>query len=391
MKRHGDHNKSLPLRNRGWIDWIKSQGARRRRYSGGMATHGKKLMTEELMTEGEANDRSNFSGKAVLLTGCTNGIGAAALDELVSLSEETRPSKMILLNRNPELSRQKAELVRQKGIEVSVYIADLSKPEDTLRVIKEIVAGEPELDIAILNAGFWKCLTTNERVVQEDNLEFHYAVNYLQQVLLAEGLAPLMCATAKKKASGDKESRIVVVGSFTAFDISKGELSLDLLRAPEGKHGATMPNDFCYSQSKLAQHVWTKAIVEDQGGIADNVTVNIVCPGGVETNNEVIHLLKRKTGCLYPFIASYVLGQRQPVEGCKPLLCCGGSKVFKNVSGKHLTFGTGGKLVYNAPCDPEFFPQSKWKVCPSIIDKDLRQCLLKDTAEVIQKMKDTYK
>ena len=82
-------------------------------------------------------------------------------------------------------------------------------------------------------------------------------------------------------------------------------------------------------RSAAWQHVWTKAIVEDQGGIADNVTVNIVCPGGGETNNEVIHLLKRKTGCLYPFIASYVLGQRQPVEGCKPSLCCGGSKVFK--------------------------------------------------------------
>lgn len=343
---------------------------------------------KKLMSQEEAEDSSNFEGKTVLITGCTHGIGDAAFYQLMI---HRKVKKIILVNRNRELSGDRAQMVRDddSAMEVSEYFADLSRPAEVLRVVKEIVAAEPELDVALLNAGYWKCVSDVERVTQEDGLEFHYAVNYLQQVLLAEGLAPLMSDTARKTPGG--ESRIVIVGSFTAFDIAKGKLDMDLLRAPEGRHEDGFPNGFCYSQSKLAQHVWTKAIVEDQGGLADNVTVNIVCPGGVETNNEVIHLLKKKTGCMYGCIAGWILGQRPPTEGCKTLLCAGGSKALDKVSGKHLTFGTGGKLVYNGPCDAEFFPQSKWAECPSVADKELRLSLLKDTAEVVQQMKDKYK
>ena len=63
------------------------------------------------------------------------------------------PRKLILLNRNKE--RSLSEQVRNKGMEVSTYIADLSKPKEVLNIIASILKSEPVIDIALLNAGAW--------------------------------------------------------------------------------------------------------------------------------------------------------------------------------------------------------------------------------------------
>ena len=333
---------------------------------------------KQKLAEAQAFDRSNFFSKVVFVTGCTNGIGRAAVQELMSLPADCRPKKLVLLNRNKTLSENLAKQIREKGLEVSTYLADLSRPSAVLSAISKILVSESVLDVALLNAGAFNCVSITERTTQDDNFEYHYAVNYLQCVILAEGLAPLMAESAK--ASGS-ESRVVVVGSFTAVDMSKGVLDMELLSAKDGKHKISFPNGFTYSQSKLAQHAWVKAKVVDDGGLAPGVTLNIVCPGSVETNAEVIQLLKQKMGCLYGFFAKRVMGQRKPELGCKTLLCAGGSSAFKGISGTHLTFGTSGKFIFNAPCDGEWFPQSKWALAPSIADAALRARLLVEKYE----------
>jgi NAD(P)-dependent dehydrogenase (short-subunit alcohol dehydrogenase family) len=344
------------------------------------------------LSKEEALDRSNFAGKVVLITGCTNGIGLAAFEELLSMQTYI-PQKLILLNRNKERSDALAEQVRNKGMEVSTYIADLSKPKEVLDVITNILESEPVIDIALLNAGAWSCISETERFVQEDGYEFHYAVNYLQCVLLAQGLATRMSESARASSG---ESRIVVQGSFTSFDLSKGVLDFEILKGKDGIHTAPgapamFANSFTYSQSKLAQHIWVKAKGCDQeGGIAPGVTINIVCPGAVTTNVEVVRLMKVKMGCLFNCIAKRLMGQRSPDVGCKTLLCAGGSKVYKGLNGTHLTFATNGRPVFYAPCDGEWFPQSKWALCPSIADKVQRSRLVKETNAEIEKMKAKY-
>ena len=122
---------------------------------------------------------------------------------------------------NKERSDDLSEQVRNKGMEVSTYIADLSKPKEVLNIIASILKSEPVIDIALLNAGAWTCIPEKDRFVQEDGYEYHYAVNYLQCVMLAEGLATRMSESA---AASKGESRIVVQGSFTSFDLSKGAI-----------------------------------------------------------------------------------------------------------------------------------------------------------------------
>ena len=352
----------------------------------------RKYKGEKKLSENEALDRSNFDGKVVLITGCTNGIGLGAFEEILSMQTYI-PRKLILLNRNKERSDDLSEQVRNKGMEVSTYIADLSKPKEVLNIIASILKSEPVIDIALLNAGAWTCISEKDRFVQEDGYEYHYAVNYLQCVMLAEGLATRMSESA---AASKGESRIVVQGSFTSFDLSKGVLNFEILKGKDGIHNApgapaAFANSFTYSQSKLAQHTWVKAKGCDQeGGIAPGVTINIVCPGAVTTNAEVIRLMKSKLGCLFKCIAKGLMGQRHPSVGCTTLLCAEGSKVFKGLNGTHLSFGLGGKPVFYAPCDGEWFPQYKWALCPTIADKAQRTRLVNETNAEIEKMKTKY-
>lgn len=80
------------------------------------------------------------------------GIRDAAFYQLMI---HRKVKKIILVNRNRELSGDRAQMVRDddSAMEVSEYFADLSRPAEVLRVVKEIVAAEPELDVALLNAG----------------------------------------------------------------------------------------------------------------------------------------------------------------------------------------------------------------------------------------------
>ena len=82
------------------------------------------------------------------------------------------------------------------------------------------------------------------------------------------------------------------------------------------------------------------------------------------------------------------MGQRHPSVGCTTLLCAGGSKVFKGLNGTHLSFGLGGKPVFYAPCDGEWFPQYKWALArPSLISPTR---LVNETNAEIEKMKTKY-
>ena len=76
------------------------------------------------LTENEALDRSNFDGKVVLITGCTNGIGLGAFEEILSMQTYI-PRKLILLNRNKERSDDLSEQVlhfRERSVRAGRWI-----------------------------------------------------------------------------------------------------------------------------------------------------------------------------------------------------------------------------------------------------------------------------
>ena len=90
---------------------------------------------------------SEFAGKAVLITGGTSGIGKAA-----ALAFASRGANVLVAGRNAERGESTvAEVARQGGTAVYVQ-ADVSRREDTRKVIGEAVRRFGRLDCAFNNA-----------------------------------------------------------------------------------------------------------------------------------------------------------------------------------------------------------------------------------------------
>ncbi|MFI9270692.1 SDR family NAD(P)-dependent oxidoreductase [Kitasatospora sp. NPDC052896] len=97
------------------------------------------------MTNNHAN---MMSGKAVLITGASSGIGAAAARVF------TREGAAVVLaaRREDRLAVLVAEL-REKGHDASYVVADLARPRDAQRAVTLVLERHGRLDAAFNNAG----------------------------------------------------------------------------------------------------------------------------------------------------------------------------------------------------------------------------------------------
>jgi len=139
--------------------------------------HKFKTSAPNSLTADEAFDLSAIKGKVILMTGATNGLGAACLDAMCE-AEGNKPIKVVLVSRNAKLADAKKALLEKNGILTTSYIADLSSPAQVVRVCDEILAAEPVLHTLGLNAGAW--LTNSKREMNVDGYEMMYCVNFLQ-------------------------------------------------------------------------------------------------------------------------------------------------------------------------------------------------------------------
>ncbi len=333
----------------------------------------------EKLTPFELNDRSNVKGKVVLITGCTNGLGEACVDEMCGYAVGDRPAKIILVARNAERAAERASHCKDAGIETSTYLAELTDIAQVLRVAKEVKNGEVKIDICILNAGMWQ--THNERKTQADNFEVHYVANFLQQAILATEWSSMIAPNG----------RIAVMGSFTGFSISEGKLDFDHLGTAEGEHKKMLNGAIPYSQSKLAQHMWAKHVgVNGSLSLAQGASINVCCPGSVMTKIDTWQAFKSCVGCCYPCCKSLV-GIREPSVGCGSMMFTVGSKAMDGLTGKFVDFGMDSQInIPYKPVDMEYYPGQK--NAQAISTSDPKQCsrLYEETSSRIEELKVKY-
>jgi NAD(P)-dependent dehydrogenase (short-subunit alcohol dehydrogenase family) len=87
----------------------------------------------------------SLSGKTVLITGASKGIGLA-----VAHAYAAEKSNLVICARSVDLLRENAEALRKDyGVEVSEIAVDLSQPEAQ----RALAANHPEIDILVNNAG----------------------------------------------------------------------------------------------------------------------------------------------------------------------------------------------------------------------------------------------
>jgi len=323
--------------------------------------------------------RGFLAGKTVLLTGPTAGLGAAIVDELCMLGPN-KPKKVILVARNETKALQTSIQLHDADIATKIYLADVSRPREVLSAAREIVNNEPELHVCILNAGAW--LTHPGRMLQEDGLEVHYATNYLQMVQFIEELKELV------GSSGG--GRFCVMGSFTGMTMAQGVLDLKHLRGAEGQ-SKLFPAEggFCYSQTKLAQHVFCKHAATAADFLPVNVTLNVCCPGAVPTDIPGWQMWRDNLGVMFP-VLSWCLGARSTSVGIQPMMHLAGAPSMSSQTGKFLDWGVYGRSVYHRPCGLECYPAQGSAKAPTTSDAVACKRLFDETLQLTAELRAKY-
>lgn len=192
------------------------------------------LAAQPSTTFAKAPPLPDLTGKVVLITGSTDGLGrdvarriaAAGATVLITGRSVARGDSLV------------AEIARSGKGRAQFYRADLASLAAVHHLADAVLRDYPRLDVLINNAGVGLVFDT-ARVFSAEGHELHFAVNYLAHYLLTQRLLPRLVASAP--------ARIINVSSG-----SQTPIDFDDVMMSKGYTGARG-----YAQSKLAQVMMT--------------------------------------------------------------------------------------------------------------------------------------
>ncbi len=204
----------------------------------------------------EASTAADLSGKVMLITGATSGLGLATAEGLAAAG-----AHVILGARSAERGAEAAAQVTSVtgSREVEVVVADLSSRAGVDQMVTEVLERYNQLDVLVNNAG----VDVGQRQVTPDGLELTFAVNYMAPFLITNGLLGLLRASAPARVLN------VASGGYKG-----GKLDLEDLQSERHFNGQR-----AYNSSKLALILFTYELARRLNGTA--VTANAVDPGFV--------------------------------------------------------------------------------------------------------------
>jgi NAD(P)-dependent dehydrogenase (short-subunit alcohol dehydrogenase family) len=249
-----------------------------------------------------------MTGRTVLVTGATGGIGLATASRLAGLG-----ARVGLVGRDAARTAAAAGRLRDGGAEVDVFLADLSSQRDVRALAGQVLAAYARLDVLVNNVGgYWA--TRHET---EDGLERTFAVNHLAPFLLTNLLLDLLRASAP--------ARVVTVSSGAQ---AMGRIDLDDLQGSQGYNGQR-----AYNQSKLANVMFTYELARRLEG--SGVTANALHPGVVRTafGQEDSGAWMR---LLLPVVRPFM---KSPERGADTSVLLASSPQLEHVSGRYFADG----------------------------------------------------
>ena len=199
-----------------------------------------------------------MTGKTVLITGGTGGIGKATAIGLARLG-----ARVGIVGRDATRAEAAAADIRATSGNpaVDVFVADVSSQAEVRRLAAAVLEAYPRLDVLVNNVGgFWA-----HRHVTADGLEHTFAVNHLAPFLLTNLLLDRLKASAP--------ARVVTVSSGAQ---SMGRIDFDDLQGARKYSGQR-----AYNQSKLANVMFTYELARRLEGTG--VTANVLHPGVIRT------------------------------------------------------------------------------------------------------------
>lgn len=270
-----------------------------------------------------------MTGKTVLITGATDGIGMQTAYDLAGLG-----ANVWIHGRNPE--RLKNVLSELRNIapngQHGSFQADFSSFAQIRKLAEDVNQSLDRLDVLINNAGVFM----NEFEESEDGYEMTFAVNHLAHFLLTLELLPLLQKSAP--------SRIINVSSIAH---QGGGIDYDTLNS---KHHFDGYRAYCLS--KLANILFTRQLVLELEGTG--ITANSLHPGVVTTK------------LLWAGFSIEGVGLE---EGAETSVYCASSPELENVTGKYF--------VKNIPATPSKYAQDD-EAARELWNKSLEMVGLRD-------------
>jgi len=231
----------------------------------------------------------SMTGKTVLITGGTGGIGRAAAVGLATMG-----ARVGITGRDRPRAEEAAAAIASDSSNpaVDVFVADMSSQAEVRRLAVEVLAAYPRLDVLLNNVGgFWA-----HRHMTADGLEQTFALNHLAPFLLTNLLLDRLIASAP--------ARIVTVSSGAQ---SMGKIDFDDLMGERKYSGSD-----AYNQSKLANVMFTYELARRLEGTG--VTATALHPGLTSTafsaEDPSMGLLVK---LLRPFMKSPARGAETPI------------------------------------------------------------------------------
>jgi NAD(P)-dependent dehydrogenase (short-subunit alcohol dehydrogenase family) len=258
----------------------------------------------------------DLDGKVVLVTGGTDGVGRALVEQLAGLH-----ARVVFTARDPEKGeRVRAEIVRDTGHDdVHVVILDLADLASIRTGAAAVVASHPKVDLLLANAAHQAGKTRTETV---DGFETTFGVNHLGHALLVSLLEEQVRASAP--------SRVLVVAS-EAHRRARGGLDFDDLMMRRERFRPKL----AYNRSKLANILYTRELAFRLAG--SGVDANAAHPGGVDTPMMRANFRHPLMQRLYPPLRDHLFVS--PTDAAAGLLRVALDPALAGTSGKYFELG----------------------------------------------------
>jgi len=200
----------------------------------------------------------DLTGKIILITGATDGIGKAAATAFAH-----RGATLTLVGRNKAKTEKLVTELKQATGNPEIYylLCDLSRVSEVKKLADTFKARNTRLDVLVNNAG----ATFKKPLMGPDGYELTFALNHLAYYQLTTGLLDLI-----RKTPGAR-----VVSTSSAMQ-ARGKL--DLHTTPTSLKGW---GPMAYATSKLANVLFTKALQRKLEGTS--AVANCFHPGSVRS------------------------------------------------------------------------------------------------------------
>ncbi|KAF7370816.1 Short-chain dehydrogenase reductase family [Mycena sanguinolenta] len=195
-----------------------------------------------------ATDIPDLTGKVILVTGGTAGIGK----EAILVFAKHNPQRLYFSGRNAEQAAQIIAEIKSTSPSVDVVFleCDLTSLPSVEKAAKLVVSQTDRLDILICNAGVMNV----PPALTKEGYEVHFGINHVSHALFIKLLLPTLLRTAEVPGS---DVRIVSLTSRGFTMHPSGGIVFSDLRTTQG---SGLVKTFRYGQSKLANILYASEL-----------------------------------------------------------------------------------------------------------------------------------